>query len=198
MKTHAGIDRYIAKAGGFAQPILTRLRAIVHAACPKAEEAMKWRAPHFTYNGLLCSMAAFQAHCVFGFWKSALIAKTSKDASAAIEACKRLTSPDDLPTQRVLTALIKAAMRLNDDGVKDERPKKKEKGALVVPDDLMAAMKSNPRAIATFEGFSPSHKREYVDWITEAKGEDTRQRRLETAIEWMAQGKSRHWNYAKC
>jgi uncharacterized protein YdeI (YjbR/CyaY-like superfamily) len=197
MKTDSGIDKYIAQANEFARPILARLREIVHAACPKGEEAMKWSTPHFLYNGMLCSMAAFKAHCTFGFWKAELVAKASAEAARTIEACKRIASPDDLPSKKALTACIKAAMKLNEEGVKVERPKK-EKSELVVPDDLAAALKKNPKAQATFEAFSPSHRREYVDWITEAKGTDTRQRRLATAIEWMAEGKSRHWKYTRC
>jgi len=191
-------DAYIEQAGDFAKPILMRLREIVHAACPEAEEAMKWSFPHFMYNGMLCSMAAFKAHCTFGFWLSDRVAKAAgKDGAAAIEQCKQLTSVADLPSKKVLTACIKAAMKLNEDGVKMVRPKK-AKTELIIPYDLAKALKANVKAKATFEGFSPSNKREYVDWITEAKSEDTRQRRLETAIEWMAEGKPRNWKYMKC
>ena len=194
---NAGVDKYIAKAGEFARPILTQFRQIVHAACPEVEESLKWGAPSFTYRGMLCQMAAFKAHCAFRFWKHDLIVKTLGKDGAALEACKHIESAADLPSKKVLTACIKTAMLLNDEGVKVERPKK-EKGELVVPDDVVAALKKNKTAQATFEGFSPSHRREYVEWITEAKTEETRQRRIAQAVEMMTEGKSRHWKYAKC
>jgi uncharacterized protein YdeI (YjbR/CyaY-like superfamily) len=191
-------DAYIEKAGDFAQPILVRLREIVHAACPDVEEALKWSCPHFTHHGMLCSMAAFKAHCSFGFWNHALVAEHGGPAIAtALKKCDRIESEADLPPKKVLVAAIKVAMRLNDEGVKAVRPKK-AKPELVTPDDLTAALKKNKKARAAFDAFSPSHKREYVEWITEAKREETRRSRVETAVEWMAEGKSRHWKYAKC
>jgi uncharacterized protein YdeI (YjbR/CyaY-like superfamily) len=196
-KTDA-VDAYIAKSGDFAKPIMNRLREVVHAACPDTEEEMKWSFPHFGYKGMLCGMAAFKAHCTFGFWLSDKVAAAvGKDGAAAIEKCNRLTSVDDLPSKKTLSACIKAAMKLNDDGVKLSRPKK-PKTELVVPDDLKKALKASTKAQATFEGFSPSAKREYVDWITDAKTEETRQRRLATAIEWMSEGKPRNWKYMNC
>jgi uncharacterized protein YdeI (YjbR/CyaY-like superfamily) len=196
-KKDPAVDKYIAKANDFAKPILTRLRETVHAACPDCEEAMKWSFPHFTYKGMLCSMAAFKAHCVFAFWKQKLVVKAAgKDGQVFAERAK-FTNLDELPPKKVLTACVKVAMMLNNEGVKVKRPKK-EKAPLVVPDDLTAALAKNKTAQATFDGFSPSHKREYVEWITEAKSDETRQRRLVQAIEWMAEGKSRHWKYAKC
>ncbi len=196
-KKDPGVDKYIAKASDFAKPILTHLREVVHAACPEREEAMKWSFPHFTYKGMLCSMAAFKAHCVFGFWKQDLVVKTAGRDGAAFGARAKFTSLDELPPKKALTVCIKVAMMLNDEGVKVERPKR-EKAPLVVPADLLAALKKNKNAQATFDGFSPSHQREYVEWITEAKTDETRQRRLAQAIEWMAEGKSRQWKYAKC
>ncbi|HLW65064.1 MAG TPA: YdeI/OmpD-associated family protein [Gemmataceae bacterium] len=193
------VDAYIAKSGDFAKPILKRLREIVHAACPSAEEEMKWSHPHFSYKGMLCSMHAFKAHCSFGFWLSNNVGTAvGPEGTSALKQCHRLTSVDDLPSKNTLTDCIKAAMKLNDDGVKVSRPKKKPKPAPAVPDDLKKALKTNAKAQATFEGFSPSAKREYIDWITDAKTDETRQRRLATAIEWMSEGKQRNWKYQKC
>src|SRR5919199_6273412 len=194
------VDAYIDKSAEFAQPILAHLREVVHAACPEVEETMKWSFPHFMYRGMLCSMASFKQHCTFGFWKGALVLDgNGASAEAAMGSFGRITRLSDLPPKKTLASYVKKAAALNDAGVKAPSrmaPKGKKK-ELVVPDDLMAALRKNKKALATFEGFSPSHRREYVEWITEAKSEDTRQRRLEQAVEWMAEGKPQNWKYMK-
>jgi uncharacterized protein YdeI (YjbR/CyaY-like superfamily) len=199
-KQDARIDAYIQKSAEFARPILTHLREIVHEACPDVEETMKWSFPHFMYRGMLCSMASFKEHCAFGFWKGSLvIPDKGPEASDAAGQFGRITRLADLPPRKVLSRLIKDAMKLNDEGIKaPARPKPTTPKELVVPDDLARALKANKKASATFAGFSPSHKREYVDWLTEAKTDATRARRLETAIEWMAEGKPRNWKYMNC
>jgi uncharacterized protein YdeI (YjbR/CyaY-like superfamily) len=190
------VDAYIAKSGDFAKPILTRIRETVHAACPDVEEAMKWSFPHFMYKGMLCSMASFKEHAAFGFWKGAVIFDDQAKSSEAMGHLGRLTKASDLPAKKVLAGYIRKAVALNDDGVKVARvPKRAAPKAVRVPEDLAAALKRNKKANATFEGFSPSHKREYIEWITEAKTAGTRARRLETAVEWMGEGKSRNWKY---
>ena len=194
------IDAYIEKSAGFARPILTHLREVVHDACPQVEETTKWGAPHFMYGGgILCSMASFKQHCAFGFWKGSLVVDGNGKNAEAAGQFGRITKVGDLPPKRVLAGYVKQAMRLNDEGIKSPtRSKPKEpKPEVAVPDFVAAALRKNRKAQATFDGFSPSHRREYVEWITEAKGEDTRQRRLDTAIAWMAEGKSRHWKYAR-
>jgi uncharacterized protein YdeI (YjbR/CyaY-like superfamily) len=194
------IDAYIAKAAEFAQPILTHLREVVHQACPEVEETMKWSFPHFQYKGMLCSMAAFKEHCAFGFWKGSLIfGKAEAGDEAAMGQFGRITKLKDLPGKKVLIGYIKEAMRLNDEGVKSPaRAKPKEPRPVVIPDDLAAALGANKGARETFDQFSPSHKREYIEWINEAKSEATRNRRLEQAIDWMAEGKPRNWKYMNC
>jgi uncharacterized protein YdeI (YjbR/CyaY-like superfamily) len=194
------VDAYIAKSAEFARPILEHLRATVHAACPDVEETMKWSFPHFDYKGMLCSMAAFKEHCTFGFWKSSLIfANGEPSDEKAAGQFGRITSLKDLPTKKVLTGYIKEAMKLNDAGIKPAKPSKpKATAEVVVPDDLTSALRKNAKALAAFEKFPPSHKREYISWITEAKTEVTRNRRLDTAIEWMAEGKPRNWKYMNC
>jgi uncharacterized protein YdeI (YjbR/CyaY-like superfamily) len=194
------IDAYIGKSAEFAKPILTHIREVVHAACPDVEEAMKWSFPHFMYKGMLCSMASFKEHCAFGFWKGSLVVENAAaENEKGMGHFGRLTKVTDLPSKKVLTGYIKQAMKLNDDGVKaPNREKPKEPRELVVPDVLTKALKANKKAAAAFEKFSTSHKREYVEWIEEAKTDATRNRRLETAIEWMAEGKSRHWKYQNC
>ncbi|HEY4658429.1 MAG TPA: YdeI/OmpD-associated family protein [Gemmatimonadaceae bacterium] len=193
------IDAYIARARPFARPILTQLRAVVHAACPDVEETLKWSSPAFMYKGMLCGMAAFKEHATFGFWKHALILKKADDKwNDAMGSFGRLTSVKDLPSSAALTAHVRKAMALNDAGVPAPHlVKRAKRKPLPVPGDLRAALAKNTKARTTFEGFSPSNRRDYVEWIVEAKGAETRARRLATAIEWMADGKIRNWKYAR-
>ena len=190
------IDTYIDKSADFAKPIMRQLREIVHEACPEVQETMKWSFPHFDYKGMLCSMAAFKEHCAFGFWKASLILNDEHKSDDAMGQFGRLTSIKDLPPKRVLLGYIKKAMELNDHGVKVRKPKPRgEKKELVVPDFFMAALKKEKKALATFEGFPYSRKKDYVEWVTEANTDATRQRRLKTSVEWLAEGKSRNWKY---
>ena len=186
------IDAYIEKAADFAKPILRHLRKVVHAGCPNVEETLKWSMPHFDYKGPLAGMAAFKAHCAFGFWKGSLIVPGSKEAMGQF-GC--ITKISDLPKADVLTGYVRKAVELNEQKVKVPRPLKHEKKDIPMPADLAAALKKNAKARATFDGFRPSHKREYLEWITEAKTDDTRRKRLDTAVEWMSEGKARHWKY---
>jgi len=192
------LDRYIESSPDFAKPILKHLRRLVHLGCPEVEETWKWSFPHFMYKGMFCGMAAFKEHCSFGFWKGELITGKNGDAEA-MGHFGRITALSDLPSEAKLLGYIREAVRLNDEGIKRHatarRTKRKE---LVVPDYLMSALKKNKKARATFENFSPSHRREYIEWLTEAKREETRQQRLQTTIKWLAQGKSRNWKYEKC
>lgn len=192
------VDAYIAKSADFAQPILEHLRAVVHAACPEAEEAIKWGFPHFMYKGMMCSMASFKAHCALNFWKAELLMADEANREA-MGQFGRIVSIKDLPSKKALTGYIKRAMKLNDDGVAaPARAKPAEPRALSIPDELSAALEKSPAARQHFEAFSPSKQRDYAEWITEAKTETTRTRRLEQAIEWIAEGKARNWKYEKC
>ena len=190
------VDAYIEKSADFAQPILKHLRKVVHAGCPGVEETIKWSVPHFDYNGdMMCSMAAFKAHCAFGFRNPNLVLG-EKASEGAMGHLGRITSLKDLPPEKTLVSSVKKAAKLNDEGVK-EKWDRRPRGAFDIPDDLTKALKKNKKAQTTFEAFPPSHKREYVEWIVEAKGEDTRKRRLETAVEWIAEGKPRNWKYTR-
>jgi uncharacterized protein YdeI (YjbR/CyaY-like superfamily) len=193
------IDAYIANAADFARPILTHLRQVVHTTCPDVEEKMKWSSPHFDYKGeMMCAMAAFKAHCAFGFWKGSLVVgKNSERSSEGAGHLGRITAVADLPPKKALTAYVRKAMALNDAGIKAPRTKGPPKKALPTPPDLAKALKANKAAQTAFDGFSPSCKREYIEWLVDAKTDDTRARRLETAVEWMAEGKTRHWKYKK-
>lgn len=193
------IDAYIAKSADFAKPILIHVREAFHAACPDVEETLKWGMPTFMHHGILGGVAAFKEHAALGFWKGKLILdKNGAQADAAFGSFGRLTSVKDLPSKKVLAGYIKKAVQLNDDGVKVARPKTKPKPAPKTPPDLQAALKKNKNAAAHFGAFSPSKQRDYVEWLDEAKTEATRTRRLETAVGWIAEGKSRNWKYEKC
>jgi hypothetical protein len=191
------IDAYIEKAAPFARPILRHLRKVVHAGCPDVVETLKWRTPSFEHKGILCGMAAFKQHCVFGFWKDSLV--TGREgATGPMSQFGRLTALSDLPSEKVLLGYVRKAVALNEEGVPPPwRRKAKPKPALTVPAYFLVALRKNKKALATFEGFSASHRREYVEWVTEAKGEETRQRRLGTAVAWMAEGKGRNWKYER-
>ena len=192
------VDAYIAKSPDFAKPILIRIREAVHAGCPDVHETIKWGVPAFEYKGPFCGMASFKKHAMFGFWKHQLMNKVLPGGDkAAFGRFRRIESIDDVPSKAGMVRLIKVAKRLNDEGVKVPKGLKSAKPPVKTPAYLMAALKRNPKALATFQAFPPSHKREYVEWITGAKGEDTRARRIAQAVEWIAAGKSRNWKYDK-
>ena len=188
------IDAYIERAAPFAQPILAQLRSVVHAGCPDVEETIKWGMPHFMHGGrLFAGMAAFKAHCTFGFWHGRQAADQGKD-NEAMGQFGRIARLADLPGKRELTRIVREAVVLADSGVKPPRaPKRVARAALAMPDDLRKALARNAAARRAFDGFSPSHQREYIEWLVEAKREDTRTRRLAQALAWLAEGKTRHW-----
>jgi uncharacterized protein YdeI (YjbR/CyaY-like superfamily) len=191
------IDAYINdKAPDFAKPILKKLRALVHKGCPAVVEAMKWSNPSFDYKGIFCGMSAFKQHCTFGFWKDKLLRENAQAASA-LDALGRIHSVNDLPADAVILGLIKKAAKLNEEGVKIPKEFKPPRKPLPVPKDFAAALKKTKGAAAEFDALPPSHKREYIEWIVEAKADETRQRRVTTAVEWIAQGKSKNWKYER-
>ena len=192
------VDAYIEKAPEFARPILTELRARVHAACPDVVETIKWRMPSYEYKGLLCGMAAFQKHAVFGFWKHELVMADDAKANMAMGSFGKLVELGQLPRKPEFARLVKKAMKLNDDGVQAVRNKTAKKKPITMHPALQKALKANPKARAQFEEFSPSKQREYMEWISDAKADATRERRLADAIQWIAQGKPRNWKYMNC
>lgn len=196
--TDPRVDAYIDKSADFAKPILRHIRKIVHRACPEVKETMKWSFPHFDYKGVLCSMASFKQHCAFGFWKQSLMEESNFPQKNAMGSLGRIASIDDLPDDKALTTMVKEAVKLNDDGLKVKRPAKAaEKKELVVPSDLTVALAKNTKAKEIFDSFSYSRKKEYVEWIDEAKTAATRETRLATTVEWLAEGKGRNWKYER-
>lgn len=197
------IDAYILQSADFARPILEHMRHLVHKACPQAAETIKWSMPYFTCEGqLLCCFAAFKAHCSFIFWKGAHMDDPDNIFRARGEngmgQLGKITSLKDLPSDKIFIKYLKAAAKLSTAGTppaaKKTAPGSKEPE---VPDWLLSAIKKNKKAWATFEAFSYSNKKEYVEWITSAKTETTRNSRLADALAWMAEGKIRNWKYVK-
>lgn len=190
------IDRYIESVAPFAQPILRHLRAQVHAACPEVEETMKWSRPSFVYRGkILAGMSAFKAHATFGFWQGE--AAAGQSGEGAMGQFGRLTSLADLPDDATLATMTKAAMALIEAGAK--RPTKHApRPAIEMPADFRAAIDAIAAAAATFDGFPPSKRYDYLEWVTEAKRPETRAKRIAQSVEWLAEGKPRHWKYLNC
>ncbi len=194
------VDEYIKKAPEFAKPILVHVRALIHKASPDIEETIKWGVPHFEYKGVICSIAAFKEHCAFGYWKEPLIPEMHehiKNKASAWGSIGRVTSVKDLPSDELIIRWTKAAIELNEKGIKLDRGPKGPATEKNIPADLSKALKANEKAEGYWKEFSTSKKNEYIDWLEEAKTEETRNKRLETAIEWISEGKERMWKYHK-
>lgn len=202
--TDPRVDEYINKSAEFAKPILHHLRGLVHTACPAVTETIKWSFPNFDYAGsILCSMASFKQHCAFNFWRAALLSDPDKilevgSEKNAMGSLGQIKSLAELPPDEVMIKYLKEAMTLVEKGAKVPKKAKPLVAAdLVVPDYFKAALQENETAFINFEKFSLSHKKEYLEWITEAKTEATRSKRIATALEWLQEGKSRNWKYMK-
>jgi|SRR5688572_496865 uncharacterized protein YdeI (YjbR/CyaY-like superfamily) len=199
------VDAYIAKSADFAQPILRRLRALMHRADSRILETIKWGVPHFEHDGIVAGMAAFKQHVGFGFWGEKLIReKLGSDADRMFPkggergmGGRKIRALGELPPDALIVRAARAAVALN---VAGERPARvrKPKPPPKAPPYLVAALKKNAKARATFAGLTPGQQREYVDWLVEAKQPATRGRRLAQAIEWLGAGKRRYWKYQDC
>jgi len=200
-KYNAKVDEYIEQSPDFAKPVLHYLRETIHEACPDAEEAIKWKFPTFMYKGkILCSITAFKQYCSLGFWLHQEM-KTIKELETNAEKSNmfslgKITRMEDLPSKILLKKAIKEAMELTDMGVtmKKAAPSKTE---IEVPDYFQAALNTNQKALQVFEKASPSFRKEYINWITDAKTETTRNKRMEQALEWISEGKGRNWKYER-
>ena len=179
------VDAYIARAAPFARPVLGHLRSVIGAAVPAADETIKWGMPHWVHHGILCCIAGFKGHCALVVRRGeGLLGGAAKDD--AMGHFGRITSLDDLPSRAALTRLLRAAARLNEAGAgAPARPRRAPRPEAKVPADLSAALRRNKRARATFTGFPPSKRRDYVEWIVEAKAPETRARRLAQAVAWL-------------
>jgi uncharacterized protein YdeI (YjbR/CyaY-like superfamily) len=192
------IDAYIARAQPFARPILEHVRTRVHAVVPDVEEAMKWSAPGFTLGGkILLMMAAFKAHAALNFWRGQEIGD-GRQKTGAMGQFGRLTSLGDLPPDSELDSLIREAAALAKTAAAPRKTKHAPKPLPAVHPDFTAALSKAPKAKAAFDAFAPSHRREYLEWIADAKRDETRRKRVATAIEWLTEGKKRNWQYESC
>ena len=199
--TDPRVDAYIDKSKDFAKPVLTHLRKLVHETCPDVKETLKWSMPSFEYKGILCGFASFKEHCTFGFWKQSLMESDAfSETKTAMGSFGRITSLKDLPNDKAIIGIVHQAMELNDKGINVPKTKNGSRAGkeVVVPEMLTAALRKNKAARETFEKFPPSCRREYIEWITEAKTDATREKRLATTLEWLAEGKRRNWKYEKC
>lgn len=196
------VDAYIAKSADFAKPILSHLRELIHKSCPEVQEVIKWGFPNFDYKGVMCNMAAFKQHCSFGFWKASMMNDPKKVLQSSDKGgmgnFDRITALKDLPSDKVLTGFIKQAMELNEQGVK-RAVKVTPKGSKTIetPDYFAKALKKNKIAEEIFENFAYSHRKKYIQWFEEAKTDETRNKRIAQAIEWISVGKGRNWKYEK-
>jgi len=196
------IDAYIEKAAPFAQPVLKHLRSLIHKTCPEVVETIKWGMPSFEYKGIWCGFASFKEHCTFGFWKAGIMKDAGvllgKESKSAMGNLGKITSMKDLPSDKIIIGWLKESMKLNDAGIKvPKNVTKHEKKEVVTPGWFITAVKKNKKAWSTFENASASFKKEYVQWVTEAKTDETKDKRMKQSIEWMAEGKHRNWKYMK-
>lgn len=196
------VDAYIAKAKPFAQPILDHLRELMHRGCPEVEETIKWNMPFFEYKGaILGNMSGFKEHCSFGFWGREIVAVLREAGvvqDGGMGTLGRITNVRDLPPDKQMLAWIRQASAFVDSGEHTSPIAARSrvvKAEADVPPAFAAALKKNKAAAAVFADFSPSCRREYVEWIAEAKREETRAKRIATAVEWIAEGKQRNWKY---
>ncbi len=200
------VDAYIGKSAEFAQPILWHLRELVHKAVPEVEETIKWSRPFFMYRGIILgNLSAFTAHCSFGLWGEQIAAQLQADGIDSADGMGtfgKIRTLKDLPGDKQLLKYIKQAAALLDDGTRtksiDRKPQRVAKTELAVPAELTSALKKNKAAEKVFADFPPSCRKEYIDWITEAKRDETKMKRVEQAVTWMAEGKRRHWKYENC
>jgi len=194
------VDAYIEKSQPFAQPILEYLRKLIHDTIPEVTETVKWGMPSYDYKGPLCSMAAFKQHCAFAFWKAALMKDAEElrdNQESSMGHAGKIQSLKDLPSKKKLQGWIMEAAILNEQGIKLPPKKKTEKGDIVIPDYFEKVLSKNKKAANTFKNFSPSHQREYIEWITDAKTEPTREKRIKTTIENLNEEKSLNWKYQR-
>jgi uncharacterized protein YdeI (YjbR/CyaY-like superfamily) len=196
------VDEYITKSADFAKPILEYLRALIHETCPEAQEVIKWGYPHFDYKGdMMCILGSFKNHCSFSLYKATLMTDPkiveSVNAGQKMGYMDKIKSMSELPPKEILVAYIKEAMALNENGIKKQKPKPDVPKIIETPHYLLEALAAKPKAKEVFETKSPSFRKEYITWISDAKTEATREKRIEQSLEWIAEGKGRFWQYAK-
>ncbi len=201
-KLNSKVTEYIAKSADFAKPILNHLREIIHSTCPDVEEDIKWGTPHYGYKGdHLVMMAGFKNHCSFSLYKAEMMKdkaiQDSLKAGKKFGFMDKVKSLDELPAKKILVAYIKEAMAINEQGIKKVITKSAKPKVVEMPDSFAKALKANVKANKVFTEKSDSFRKEYIVWIADAKTDETRQKRIEQSLEWIADGKGRFWQYAK-
>ncbi|WPU95271.1 YdeI/OmpD-associated family protein [Mucilaginibacter sabulilitoris] len=196
------VDEYIATSADFAKPVLEHWRQLIHDNCPDVVEAIKWGFPHFDYKGdFMCVIASYKNHCSFTFLKAELMndarLKDSKTLKPIQRFLGKVTKLSDLPPDEEFIGMLKEAMVLNEKGIKVMAPKSDKPKVLEMPDYFSEKLAGNAKAKAVFESKSDSFRKDYIIWISDAKTDATRQKRMEEAIEWIAEGKGRFWKYEK-
>jgi uncharacterized protein YdeI (YjbR/CyaY-like superfamily) len=204
MNLNSDIDSYVANAAEFAKPILAHWRRLIHERCPGVTEVIKWGIPHFEYkNENIFVIASYKNHCSFSFLKESLMTdprlKANKDVKPIQKFLGKVNKPGDLPPDEEFIAMLDEAIRLNEQGVKVRRdkPATEKPKVLETPDYLLAALEANPKSKEVFNTKSNSFRKEYIIWITDAKTDETRQKRMSEALEWIAEGKGRFWKHQK-
>jgi uncharacterized protein YdeI (YjbR/CyaY-like superfamily) len=198
MNKEPRIDTYIGKAQPFARPILEKVRERVHAVLPDVEEAMKWSMPAYLVGGkLILITAAFKAHAALNFWRGHEL-ETNHSSVGAMGQFGKISSIDELPSDAALDRLIREAAELAKSAPAPRKAKHEPKPAPQMHPEFARALAKAPKAKSTLEGFPPSAQRDYFEWISEARQDATRQKRIATAVEWLSEGKRRHWKYQNC
>ena len=196
------VDEYIAKAADFAKPVLEHWRQLIHDNCPDVIEAIKWGFPHFDYKGdFMCVIASYKNHCSLTFLKAELMNDPRLKDSKALKPIQRflgkVTGLSDLPSDEEFIGMLKEAMALNEKGIKVIAPKSDKPKVLETPDCFSEKLAGNAKSKSVYESKSDSFRKDYIIWISDAKTDATRQKRMEEAIEWIAEGKGRFWKYEK-
>jgi hypothetical protein len=186
------INQYMAELPEWQRRMLVRLRQLIHEAAPEVEEAWRWDKPHFDNAGIMVGLCAFKEHVAVWFHKGALLKDTKKlfEATARTEEkgmrAYKLHEGDKI-NEAAFLDLVKQAVAVNDKGTK-LREAKPTKKALVVPEDLEQVLRKDPTAWANWEAFPVGHRRAYVEWVTDARQEETRKRRIAQSLEKIREG----------
>jgi hypothetical protein len=196
MQPQERINLYIAELPDWQRKHLVRVRQLIHSTEERIEEAWRGNAPHFDHQGSLIGMHAFKSCVSIWFHKGAslkdghgLFKLTEKDAEREVRKYK--IHEGESINEKAFLDLLKQALKVNaaQAGGAETKPTSR---ALVVPSDMEQVLRKDEQAWAQWEGLAASHKREYVEWITDAKQDETRKRRLAKALEMIRDGQAKN------
>lgn len=191
------ITAYIEKATPEFKEVMIALRSVLNNPNFDIKEDWKWGAPNFNNEGMICWLAHFRNHVGMNFFKGTLIKdKYNLFTHYREEKGNRQLKFSDInqiiPEQ--IEYYIEEAIKLNQENIKVV----KKEIDTSLPLDLETELNNNPKAKMFFESLAPSYKRDYIEWIEEAKREATRTKRLATTMEWLSEGKKKNWKYENC